>query len=122
MDRSELTAKQRQALQCVEGARAAGMALSDYAASRRLPVRQVYDALVPLRKKGFLPRSAGSAQSPFVAVRVLSTSTQTPTPSTGGPRVVCRIAQGGGPVIECAEWPPPAWLAALLGAKLDAAP
>jgi len=63
MDRSELTAKQRQALQCVEGARAAGMALSDYAASRRLPVRQVYDALVPLRKKGFLPLSAGSAQS-----------------------------------------------------------
>ncbi len=71
-----------QALGRVEGARGAGMALSDYAISRRLPVRQFYDALVPLRKRGFLALSAGSAQIPFVAVRVLSTSTQTPAPST----------------------------------------
>ena len=46
MSRSELTRKQRQALQCVQGAQAAGMALSEYARSRQKSVRQVYNALV----------------------------------------------------------------------------
>ena len=95
MDRSGLTTKQRQALQCVEGARAAGMTLSGYARPRQLAVRPIYDALVSRRKKGLMRSLApSSTKSPFVAVRVLPTSTMGPT-STAGLRVVCRIAQGG---------------------------
>jgi hypothetical protein len=35
--------------------------------------------------------------------------------------MLCRVLLGRTAVIECAEWPPPAWVAALTG-RVDAAP
>lgn len=43
----ELTALQRQALECVRGAQAKGENLSAYRRARGVAVRQVYDALIP---------------------------------------------------------------------------
>jgi len=127
MGRSGLTAKQRQALQCVQGARSAGMTLSGYARSRDLPVRQVHDALRPLRKKGLLPLAGASAKSPFIAVRVVPdararrvAAVPLTVPSSAFP-LVCRIVHGAGFVVECAEWPPTAWLAELSAGGADAA-
>jgi hypothetical protein len=34
--------------------------------------------------------------------------------------MLCRVVLGGKAVIECAEWPPPAWVAALTGPAIAA--
>ena len=78
----ELTALQRRALECVRGAGAKGVNLSAYCRSRGVAVRQVYDALIPLRRRGLLPaklplklarspKSSGSADA-FMTVQIAS--------------------------------------------------
>src|ERR1700746_3835284 len=104
-----LTEKQRVAVEALEGARRAGVPLSDYAKAKGLATRPVYDAIAALRRRGALagtdrPRKR---KSKFVAVRV----TSSPVAVAEGGRaardgMVCRLgcAQGGG--IECGEWAP----------------
>src|ERR1700731_870669 len=46
-----LTEKQRVAVEALEGARRAGVPLSDYAKSKGLEMRPVYDAIAALRRR-----------------------------------------------------------------------
>jgi hypothetical protein len=69
----ELTALQRQALQQVERAQAAGVSVSAQCRADGMSVRQVYDALIPLRRRGVigaLSPTAKRSPSAFVAVEV----------------------------------------------------
>lgn len=123
---AKLTDKQRQAMQHVEQARRDGVSLSAYARSHRLGAREIYDATAALRRKGVLapaPPRVSPSRSPFVAVRVTRGSAPaTPLLAAPSPQsaVRCRVLLGAA-VIECAEWPPSAWLAGLTGTPTDAA-
>lgn len=107
-----LTDKQRQALEHVERARSSGMRLSDYARAHGVGIRAIYDGMAALRRKGVLAPPASGAPSAFVAVRVESA-----IPSAG---LMCRLRMGA-VVIECAQWPPAAWVATLALGRTDAA-
>ncbi|MDY0068123.1 MAG: hypothetical protein RBS02_17285 [Steroidobacteraceae bacterium] len=50
-----LTEMQAQALECLEGARSAGVALSGHVRSRGLNLRGIYDAIAQLRRRGIVP-------------------------------------------------------------------
>jgi hypothetical protein len=123
---AKLTDKQRQALQHLQRARREGVSLSAYARSHRLVVRRIYDAQVALRRKGVLapaPPRVSRTQSPFVAVRVTPNLSRATPLLAALPRsgVVCRVLLGAAAVIECAEWPPGAWLTVLQRVPADAA-
>jgi hypothetical protein len=123
MTAKQLTDKQRQAIDCLEGARKEGVALSAYARSRGLAVRQIYDAMVALRRRGVLPAAGPRSKNSFVAVRVAASSVQASSGAAGEERsaLLCRVLIGGGEVIECREWPAAQWLAALLAERNGAA-
>ena len=119
----ELTALQRQALECVRGAQAKGVNLSAYCRSRGVVVRQVYDALIPLRRRGLLPvkRSRVSARSVKSGASSAAFMTVQITPPVAP--VVAQVKLAGGISIECRAWPPRAWLESLSTADgTDAAP
>jgi hypothetical protein len=123
---TQLTDKQQRAMEQLERARSEGMALSEYFRAHGVAVREIYDALAALRRKGVLPRAtprARSSKSAFVAVQVSGRSSPaTPViPASACGAIVCRVLIGGTTVIECAEWPPASWLAALPGWRADAA-
>src|SRR2546421_6878178 len=67
-----LTEKQRVAVETLEGARRAGVSLSDYAKAKGLELRPVYDAIAALRRRGALPGTDRPRKRKFVAVRVTS--------------------------------------------------
>jgi hypothetical protein len=115
-----LTRNQRVALEAYEGAKASGVPLSEYARSRGLAVRQVYDAIVCLRRRGVVPGRAtrrSSSAGQFVALRVARPS----VPVREGRGMVCRLLHAGGFALECGEWPDAAWLRAVLTGRGDAA-
>jgi hypothetical protein len=119
-----LTAKQRVAAEAQAAARAAGISLVEYARTNGLVVRELYDAIAALRRRGALsgasrPRPR-SGRDRFLPVRVVNTPTiAMPTVPRGGP--VCRLMDAGAMALECAEWPPVEWLNAVWGARRDAA-
>lgn len=117
------TEKQRVAMEAFEGARREGVALSQYAKTRGLAIREVYDAIACLRRQGLLPKPAKRAKSRFVAVRVARPTAPAleRTHSVIGSEVLCRIVCSKGAMIECTQWPPPAWVAALTAEVVDAA-
>jgi hypothetical protein len=117
------TEKQRQAIEALEGARSEGVALSKYAKARGLAIREVYDAIACLRRKRLLPRPPRKSKSTFVAVRVAGPSAPAVATSRSiiGSDVLCRIVCVRGPIIECTQWPPPTWVAALMAESVDAA-
>jgi len=49
------TELQAQAIECLEGARGAGVALSAHVRSRGLNLRGIYDAIAQLRRRGIVP-------------------------------------------------------------------
>lgn len=113
---SAMTEKQRVACEALQAAKREGKTLTDYAKAHALEVRELYDSLAGLRRKGLLPPGGRKPRSKFVAVRVAAE----PVPSrTGG--AVCRILTREGYVIECAQWPPASWLAGLTRSAADAA-
>lgn len=119
-----LTEKQRVAVETLEGARRAGVPLSDYAKAKGLATRPVYDAIAALRRRGSLPGTdrPRKRKSKFVAVRVTSSPAaagEIARAARGG--MVCRLVCAPGWVIECGEWPPPSWLSAVLPGRRDAA-
>src|SRR5947207_15738734 len=69
-----LTEKQRVAVETLEGARRAGVPLSNYAKAKGLATRRVYDAIAALRRRGALPGTdrPRKRKSKIVAVRVTS--------------------------------------------------
>jgi len=119
-----LTEKQRVAKEALEGARRAGVPLSDYAKAKGLELRPVYDAIAALRRRGALagtdrPRKR---KSRFVAVRVTSSSApvaEIARETRSG--LVCRLVCAQGWAIECGEWPAPSWVSAVLSGRGDAA-
>jgi hypothetical protein len=116
------TEKQRQAIEAIEGARNEGVAMSKYATSHGLIIRGLYDAIACLRRKGLLPKPTRKAKSRFVTVRMVAPS-EPAQAAPAGPTsaVLCRILCPRRPMIECIQWPPPAWLATLSAGHADVA-
>lgn len=112
MATAEMTEKQRAAVEALRGARREGKSLSEYAKAHGLAIWGLYNSLSCLRRKGVLPQSehSRSPRSKFVAVRLAS---ERPIPAHPSGGMVCRVVYRGEYVIECGEWPPPSWLAAL---------
>jgi hypothetical protein len=115
-----LTQKQREAVEAMDGARRAGVSLSDYAKAKGLELRPVYDAIAALRRRGALPPAdrPRKRKSRFVAVRVTSSPAPMAAVRSG---LVCRLLRSDGCAIECGEWPEPKWVAAVLAGQKDAA-
>lgn len=112
-----MTANQRQALQCDRIARRRGVALSAQAREQGLNVRVVYDAIAALRRNGTLPApgaTRAAAKSKFVAVRIAAPAVDSVPPSAV---VVCQVRVGT-IQISCQQWPPAAWLANLAAGGL----
>jgi hypothetical protein len=117
---AEMTEKQQRAVEAMEGARNEGISLNDYAKAHGFVIRELYDAIAGLRRKGLLAQAVNrKRRSRFVAVRVTSEQAL-PVASTTMSIPVCRVVQPGC-VIECLQWPPPNWLAALSPGSVDAA-
>src|SRR5690606_32066072 len=108
----------------MEAARSQGCSLTDYAKANGLDVRRIFAILTMLRRRGLLPSPGRKQRSPFLAVRVQPTATSPtaiPSSLSAGSSVVCRIVPRHGEVIECLQWPPPNWVAALNAGSTDAA-
>jgi hypothetical protein len=116
MSIATMTEKQRLALEALQSAKREGKTLTDYAKAHGLEIRELYDSLACLRRKGLLPTGVRKPRSKFVAVRVAAEPVSS---RTGG--AVCRIVSRDGYVIECAQWPPGSWLASLARSAADAA-
>lgn len=124
MTATRMTDKQRQAVAAMEAARSQGCSLTDYAKASGLDVQRIFAILTMLRRRGLLPASERGRRSPFVSVRVqpaAASSAAIPTSVVAGSSVVCRIVRQPGEVIECLQWPPPHWIAALSTESTDAA-
>lgn len=116
---TEMTEKQQRAVEALEGACSEGVTLSEYAKGHGLAVRELYDAIAALRRKGVLAKPVTKrASGRFVAVRVAERAPPAMSSTSSGP--LCRIVQRGC-VIECLQWPEPRWLAALTAGSSDAA-
>ncbi len=117
-----MTMKQRTAVVALEAARAAGVSLVEYAQANGLAVRELYDAIAALRRRGALPPATSSrprersrVQDRFLPVRIVSATTlATAAPVRGA--AVCRLLHPGGMVLDCAQWPPVEWLSAVWSA------
>jgi hypothetical protein len=116
MSTATMTEKQRMAFEALQGAKREGKTLTDYAKAHGLEIRELYDSLACLRRKGLLPPGVRKPRSKFVAVRVAA---EPMPPRTAG--AVCRVVTRDGYVIECAQWPPASWLASLARSAADAA-
>jgi hypothetical protein len=113
-----MTDKQQRAMAAMEAARKEGCSLTQYARAQGLAVRELYDALAALRRRGVLPGSGRKTRSKFVAVRVEQPVVRKPE----SPGMLCRILHSGGYVIECLQWPPASWMATLNSETADATP
>src|SRR5207244_12684579 len=107
-----LTEKQRVAVEALEGARRAGVPLSDYAKAKGLATRPVYDAIAALRRRGTLPGTdrPRKRKSKILAVRL----TSSPVAGARGARasrsgMVCRLVCARGRVSAGGEGAPPRW-------------
>ena len=115
-----MTEKQQRAIEAMQGARAEGMALSEYAKARGLAIRELYDAIAALRRKGLVPKPLKKKpRSKFVAVRVVAERASSVASAVVGVPL-CRIVHASGCLIECTQWPPPSWLAGLGSGSADA--
>ena len=97
-ERRKLTDLQSRAMECLEAARRGGVTLSDEVRRRGLKLRQVYDALVPLRRRGVakaLPSGRGrpkrSAALGFARVQLRESA-----PVTAMPGLRLRLLLSGG--------------------------
>lgn len=116
MSTPTMTEKQRVASEALQSSKREGKTLTDYAKAHGLEIRELYDGLACLRRKGLLPPGRRrKPRSKFVAVRVAAE----PVLSRTG-AAVCRIVSRDGYVIECAQWPPASWLAGLARSAADA--
>lgn len=114
-----LTAWQRQSVECLEASRREGVALSAYVRGRGLNERAVYDAIARLRRRGVLPRPR-AATSAFLALQVVEPEAAPVVASTPTTGLLCTV-RCWGLQIDCAQWPPAAWLASLTSGLADAA-
>lgn len=129
MTESAMTMKQRTAVAALQAARAAGVTLVAYAQANDLVVRELYDAIAALRRRGALPPAAASrpreprrARDRFLPVHIVSSATVATAMAARG-AAVCRLVHPSGMALDCAQWPPVEWLSAVWSAgRSDAAP
>jgi hypothetical protein len=106
-----LTERERGVLEHLKHAQELGSQLTDYATAFNLNVQDLYSGKAQLQRKGFWPtKSAEPAKANLVAVQVIPEA----TPSAAA---VCRVTAPSGWGLEFSQWPPAAWLAALMGAE-----
>jgi hypothetical protein len=117
MTTETLTDRERQCLEHLQQAQTLGVTLTEYAETFALDVKALYSGKQQLVKKGVLPAptTPEPEKSAFVTVRVA------PPSAPGRGSVVCRVLHASGHVIECSDWPPTSWMAALLAGAVDAA-
>jgi hypothetical protein len=72
MTTATFTEKQQQAIEAMEGARGEGVALSKYAKAHGLAIRELYDAIACLRRKGLLSKPTRKANNKFVSLRAVA--------------------------------------------------
>ena len=98
MTTATFTEKQRRAIEAMEDARNEGVALGKYAKAHGLIIRELYEAIACLRRKGLLVKPTRKAGCKFVAVRVMAPSEPTQaSPSKSTSEVVCRIREPARP-------------------------
>lgn len=122
-----MTAKQRRAVEALRAAQAAGVSLVGYARANGLAIRELYDGLAALRRRGALPPASAPrrgvsrrARDRFLPVRIVSSATVATAPAPHGV-AVCRLVHPSGMVLDCAQWPPVEWLSAVWSGRGDAA-
>lgn len=122
-----MTLKQRTAVAALKAAQAAGVSLVEYARANDLAVRELYDAIAALRRRGALPPAAPSrprvstrARDRFLPVRIVSSAMVATAPAARS-TAVCRLVHPSGMVLDCAQWPPVEWLSAVWSGCGDAA-
>ena len=122
MKTGTMTDKQRRAVDAMEAACKEGCSLTEYARAQGLAVRELYDALAALRRRGVLPKTGRRTPSKFVSVQVERPIARA-APISRLPEItgtLCRIVHAGGYVIECLQWPPASWVATLGSGAADA--
>lgn len=94
---------QAQAMECLEEARRAGVALSAHVRSRGLDLRRIYDALAQLRRRGIVapapkrvrkPTAAAAGSMRFAKVEIR------PAPRLAALRLHLTLANGRGAELE----------------------
>ena len=97
-ERRKLTDLQSRAMECLEAARCGGVTLSDEARRRGLKLRQVYDALAPLRRRGIakaLPGGRGRRKR-VAALGFARVQLRESAPVTAMPVLRLRLTLSGG--------------------------
>lgn len=110
MTTKALSPRQQEYLEHVHRAEELGISLREYADAQGLKVKDIYNVKRQLVKKGVLGTPT-AATADFVAVRI----------ADPGGAVVCRLRHPSGWEISCGNWPPAAWLTAVLSGGQDAA-
>jgi hypothetical protein len=109
MGTETLTDKERQVLEHLNHAKERGTPLTEFATAFHLNVQELYAGKAQLSRKGFWPTKGAEAAKPeLLAVEVV------PEPKSAD--TSCRMTHRSGWTIECASWPAPDWVAALIGA------
>lgn len=123
MATTELSERERQALEHMRKAQELGTTLKEYAARFGLDVQKLYQLRKPLVRKGALgpPPPRREAEKPakvgaFLPVRIVSSA-----PRPGSTSVACRLVHPSGWVLECDGLPPASWMAAVVVGDADAA-
>jgi hypothetical protein len=118
---AKVTDKQRRAMEHVERARSEGRPLSDYGSCAWCFCARDLRRDGGVKAQGCITTSKPSSQSAFAAVRVKPAVQSVALPATPSGALICRQRIGAA-VIECAQWPPAAWVTALVTGQADAAP
>lgn len=110
METDVLTEKERQVLEHLNHAKELGSPLTEFATAFHLNVNDLYAGKAQLARKGFWPAKVADAARPeLLAVEVVPEKKSTDVS-------LCRLTHRSGWTIECAGWPAPDWVAALIGA------
>ena len=119
----ELTQKEKQAVEALQGARREGCSLRAYAKRHKLTIQILYNTIARLRKQGLLAQPAGNRPGKSVAVRgeAHRMKPRAREEKVSRESVVCRIVHPRGYLIECTQWPPLDWLESLSGNSTRAA-
>lgn len=97
-----LTELQAQAMECLEEARRADVALSAHVRSRGLDLRRIYDAIAQLRRRGIVAPAPKPARksSALTAGSMRFAKVELPTPRSASLRLHLRLANGRGAELE----------------------
>lgn len=103
-------------LEHLNHAKELGTPLTEFATAFHLNVNDLYAGKAQLQRKGFWPaKNADATQPELLAVQVSA-----PAPAAAE-SIVCRLKAPSGWVIECGEWPEPAWMSRLMQMPAKAA-